>query len=157
LHFWRRQSYDFSDEKFMDKKELLEKTLDSELLRFLGIEIESISEEKVVLSMPVTPRVHQYIGIMNGGVSLVLAETAASIGAVMRSDLTRVAPVGIEINANHLRAVSRGKVTAQATSVYHGKTISVWQIEIKDERQRLICVSRCTIALRKGGAMIDKK
>jgi len=141
----------------MNKQELLEKTLDSELLRFLGVRIESISDDKTVLSMQVTPRVHQYIGIMNGGVSLVLAETAASIGAVMRSDLTRVAPVGIEINANHLRAVSRGKVTAAATSLYHGKTISVWQIEIKDERQRLVCISRCTIALRKGGAMIDKK
>jgi uncharacterized protein (TIGR00369 family) len=143
----------------MDKRELLEKTLDSELLRFLGIVAESVEPEKVVLSMQVTPRVHQYIGIMNGGVSLVLAETAASIGAVMRSDLARVAPVGIEINANHLRAVSKGKVTVEATSVYHGKTISVWQIEIKDERQRLVCISRCTIALRKGGAIdvIDKK
>ena len=141
----------------MDKGELLEKTLDSELLRFLGVAVESIEPEKVVLSMPVTPRVHQYIGIMNGGVSLLLAETAASIGAVMRSDLSKVAPVGIEINANHLRAASRGKVTVEATSVYHGKTISVWQIEIKDERQRLICVSRCTLALRKGGATIDKK
>jgi 1,4-dihydroxy-2-naphthoyl-CoA hydrolase len=144
--------------KFMDKKELLEKTVDSELLRFLGVRIESVEAEKVVLSMQVTPRVHQYIGIMNGGVSLLLAETAASIGAVMRSDLTRVAPVGIEINANHLRAASKGKVTVEASSLYHGKTLSVWQIEIKDERQRLVCVSRCTIALRKGGAgMTDKK
>lgn len=142
----------------MDKKELLEKTLDNELLRFLGIQIESVNEDKAVISMQVTPRVHQYIGIMNGGVSLLLAETAASIGAVLKSDLTKFAPVGIEINANHLRAVSRGKVTVEATSLYHGRTISVWQIEIKDERQRLICISRCTIALRKGGAiMTDKK
>ena len=142
----------------MDKRELLEKTLDSELLRFLGVEVESVEAERVVLSMTVGAHVLQYFGIMKGGVSLVLAETAASIGAVMRSDLSRVAPVGIEINANHLRAVSRGKVTVEANSVYHGKTISVWQIEIKDERQRLVCVSRCTIALRKGGAgLIDKK
>ena len=141
----------------MTKQELLEKTGRNELLQFLGVQIEVAEPDRAVLTMEVTPRVHQYVGIMNGGVSLVLAETAASIGAVMRSDLTRVAPVGIEINANHLRAVSRGKVTAAATSLYHGKTISVWQIEIKDERQRLVCISRCTIALRKGGAMIDKK
>jgi 1,4-dihydroxy-2-naphthoyl-CoA hydrolase len=141
----------------MDKKKLLEKTLESELLQFLGVRVESVADERVVLSMQVTPRLHQYIGIMNGGVSLVLAETAASIGAVMRSDLTKVAPVGIEINANHLRPVAKGRVTAEAASVYHGRTLSVWQIEIKDERQRLICVSRCTIALRKGGATIDKK
>lgn len=83
----------------IDKKELLAKTLDSELLRFLGIRIESVDENKIVVSMQVTPRVYRYIGIMNGGVSLLLAETAASIGAVMRSDLTIAAPVGIEINA----------------------------------------------------------
>lgn len=142
----------------MDKNELLDKTVNNELMRFLGVKIESVSDEKAVISMEVTPRVHQYIGIMNGGVSLLLSETAASIGVVMRSDLTKVAPVGIEINANHLRAVSKGKVTVEASSLYHGKTLSVWQIEIKDERQRLICISRCTIALRKGGAnLIDKK
>ncbi|MGI8555698.1 MAG: hotdog fold thioesterase [Pyrinomonadaceae bacterium] len=136
----------------IDKKELLEKITNNELFQFFGIQIEQASEDKAVISMEVTPRVHQYIGIMNGGVSLLLAETAASIGAVLKSDLTRVAPVGIEINANHLRSVSRGKVTVEATSVYHGKTVSVWQIEIKDERQRLLCVSRCTIALRRGAA-----
>ena len=102
--------------------------------------------------MPVTPRVHQYVGIMNGGVSLLLAETAASIGVVANCDLSKVTPVGIEINANHLRPVSKGRVTAEARAVYHGKTLSVWQIEIKDERERLICISRITIALKKGGA-----
>jgi 1,4-dihydroxy-2-naphthoyl-CoA hydrolase len=141
----------------IDKKELLELTVNSEILKFLEIKIESVTDEKAVISMPVTPRVHQYIGIMNGGVSLLLAETAASVGAVMRSDLSEVAPVGVEINANHLRPVSKGKVTAEASSLYYGKTLSVWQIEIKDERGRLVCISRCTIALRKGGAKIVKR
>jgi len=138
------------------KEEFLKKTTDSELFRMLGIQIELATEDKAIISMEVTSRVHQYIGIMNGGVSLLLAETAASIGAVLKSDLEKVAPVGIEINANHLRAVSKGKVTVEANSLYHGKTISVWQIEIKDERQRLLCISRCTIALRKGGAIPTK-
>ena len=136
----------------MTKDELLEKTANSELLRLLEIKIESVEAGKAVISMPVTPRVHQYIGIMNGGVSLLLAETAASIGVVANSDLSKVTPVGIEINANHLRPVSRGRVTAEARAVYHGKTLSVWQIEIKDERERLICISRITIALKKGSA-----
>ena len=140
----------------MTKEELLEQTASSELLRLLEIKIESVDAEKTVISMPVTPRVHQYIGIMNGGISLLLAETAASIGAVANTDLSRVTPVGIEINANHLRPVSRGRVTAEARAVYHGKTLSVWQIEIKDERERLVCLSRCTIALKKGGAFPDK-
>ena len=138
------------------KDEFLEKTANSELFRFFGIRIESASEDKAVISMEVTSRVHQYIGIMNGGVSLLLAETCASIGAVLKSDLEKCAPVGIEINANHLRSVSRGKVTVEAVPVYHGKTISVWQIEIKDERQRLLCVSRCTVALRRGGVITTK-
>lgn len=139
----------------MTKEELLENTANSELLRLLDIKIETVERGRAVISMPVTSRVHQYVGIMNGGVSLLLAETAASIGVVANSDLSKVTPVGIEINANHLRPVSKGIVTAEASAVYHGKTLSVWQIEIKDERKRLICISRITIALKKGGAFPD--
>ncbi|MCV5296551.1 PaaI family thioesterase, partial [Escherichia coli] len=80
---------------------------ENELMRFLGVNIVEASPERVVLTMEVTPKVHQYVGIMNGGVSLYLAETAASIGVVAAADLSRTTPVGIEINANHLRAVSR--------------------------------------------------
>jgi uncharacterized protein (TIGR00369 family) len=140
----------------MDSAEIIAGAAKSKLFRMLDIEIEKAEPGSVVLSMPVDDRVHQYIGIMNGGVSLLLAESAASIGAVISSDLSQVAPVGIEINANHLRPVSRGRVTAEATSVYHGKTLSVWQIEIKDRRGRLICVSRCTLALRKGAAQMPQ-
>ena len=122
----------------------------------LDIVVESAEPGRVVISMPVDERVHQYIGIMNGGVSLLLAESAASIGAVVSSDLSKVSPVGIEINANHLRSVSKGRVTAEANSVYHGRTLSVWQIEIKDDRGRMVCVSRCTLALRKGAAPVRK-
>lgn len=140
----------------MDHAEIIEGAAKSKLFRMLDIVIEEAEPGRVVLSMPVDERVHQYIGIMNGGISLLLAESAASIGAVISSDLSKVAPVGIEINANHLRAVSRGRVTAEANSVYHGKTISVWQIEIKDARGRLVCISRCTLSLRKGAARIPE-
>ncbi len=139
----------------MDHTDIIEGAAKSKLFQMLDIVIEHAEPGRVVLSMPVDERVHQYIGIMNGGISLLLAESAASIGAVISSDLSKVAPVGIEINANHLRPVSKGKVTAEATSVYHGKTLSVWQIEIKDGRRRLVCVSRCTLALRKGAAQIS--
>jgi 1,4-dihydroxy-2-naphthoyl-CoA hydrolase len=141
----------------MDHAEIIESAAKSKLFQMLDIVIEEAEPGRVVLSMPVDERVHQYIGIMNGGISLLLAESAASIGAVISSDLSKVAPVGIEINANHLRPVSRGRVTAEANSVYHGKTLSVWQIEIKDRRGRLVCVSRCTLALRKGAAQISEK
>ena len=141
----------------MDIAEIVAGAANSKLFRMLDITIEKAAADSVVLSMPVDDRVHQYIGIMNGGVSLLLAESAASIGAVVSSDLSKVAPVGIEINANHLRPVSRGTVTAEATPVYHGKTLSVWQVEIKDGRGRLVCISRCTLALRKGAAQFPEK
>ena len=141
----------------MDKDEIIAAASRSKLFELLDIVVDSAETGRVVLSMPVDERVHQYIGIMNGGVSLLLAESAASIGAVVSSDLTKVAPVGIEINANHLRSVSKGRVTAEANSVYHGKTLSVWQVEIRDDRGRLVCISRCTLALRKGAAQISGK
>jgi uncharacterized protein (TIGR00369 family) len=140
----------------MEISEILEKTRQSELLRIFDIEIERAEKGFVVLTMPVTPKVHQYIGIMNGGISLLLSETAASLGAVVSSDLTKVTPVGIEINANHLRAVSRGSLRVEAKNVYHGRTLSVWQVEITNDREKLVCVSRCTLSLKKGAAFPER-
>lgn len=140
----------------MEKSELIRLTAENELMRFLGVTVETAEPDRVVLSMEVTPKVHQYVGIMNGGVSLYLCETAASIGVVAGSDLSEVTPVGIEINANHLRAVSRGIIKAEATPLYSGRTMSVWNIEIRDSRQKLVCTSRCSILLRRGGAFPSK-
>jgi len=83
----------------MDQAELLKLTAENELLQFLGVEIEKATGDHVVLSMPVTPKVHQYLGIMNGGVSLFLAETAASIGVVAGQDLSQVSPLAAECAA----------------------------------------------------------
>jgi len=136
----------------MDKEELLRKTAENELLQFLGVKIETAEPNRVVLTMEVTPKVHQYMGIMNGGVSMFLAETAASVGVVAGQDLTKVTPVGIEINGNHLRAVSRGKITVEATPIYPGRTMSVWKIEITNDRGKLVCTSRITMLMRPGSA-----
>ena len=138
----------------MTKEELIKRTQENELIKFLGIKIESVEPERTILTMDVTQKAHQYIGIMNGGVSLFLCETAASIAAVAAADLTKFAPVGIEINANHLRAVSKGKLTVQAKPLYNGKSMSVWNVEITNERGKLICVSRCSILHRKGAAIV---
>jgi len=135
------------------KEELLDEVGENELLKFLGVRVELISAERVVLTMEVTPKVHQYIGIMNGGVSLLLSETAASTGAVAAADLTKFAPVGIEINANHLRAVSKGVLTVEAKPLYPGRTLNVWQVEITNDRGKLVCVSRCTILVQKRPAI----
>lgn len=133
----------------MDRSKLLKNVAANELMQFLGVKIVEASGERVVLTMEVTPKVHQYVGIMNGGISLYLAETAASIGVVAGADLTKVTPVGIEINANHLRAVSKGIITVEAEPLYPGRTMSVWSINITDERGKLICTSRLTMLIQK--------
>jgi 1,4-dihydroxy-2-naphthoyl-CoA hydrolase len=133
----------------MDKTELIEKTGQSELLQFLGVDIETAEPDRVVLKMEVTPKVHQYTGIMNGGVSMYLAETAASIGVVVGADLETVTPVGIEINGNHLRAVSRGVITVEAKPIYAGRTLSVWAIEITNDKGKLVCTARITVLMQK--------
>jgi len=100
----------------MDKTELIRESVENELLKFLGVRVESAAADRVVLTMEVTSRVHQYLGIMNGGVSLLLCETAASIGVVAGADLAKFAPVGIEINASHHRSVTKGSVTVVPVS-----------------------------------------
>ena len=133
--------------------EMMRSSSDRTVLKTLNITVESAEPERVLLSMPVTERVHQYTGLLHGGVSVVLAETAASIGAALNTDLARFTPVGVEINANHVRSVSSGRVTAEALPVYKGRQMTVWSIEIRDERERLISISRCTLVYKPGSAL----
>ena len=113
----------------------------------LGIEIEEASAARVVLSVEVGPRVHQPYGFLHGGVSALLSETCASFGAWFGAEEGRV-PLGIEINANHLRPVRDGRITAVGTPIRQGRSIAVWDTRIEDEAGNLVCVSRCTVALR---------
>lgn len=116
----------------------------------LDIEIVEMSDEKVVATMPVTKKHHQPFGVLHGGVSVVLAESVASVGAYLAAPDGFVA-MGIEINANHIRAVREGTVTAVATPVHRGRSTQVWQVEITGDNDKLICVSRCTLAIVKKG------
>ena len=97
--------------------------------------------------MPVDRRTQQPFGILHGGASVALAETVASLGAWMSVDRERFHAVGIEINANHLRGKADGTVRATATPIHRGTTTHVWSIEIVDEQGRMVCVSRCTLAI----------
>ena len=133
----------------MDKAELIKNTAENPLMQFLGVKIEKAEPDHVILTMEVTPKVHQYVGIMNGGVSLYLCETAASVGTVAGVDLTKFTPVGIEINANHLRAVSKGIITVDAKTVYPGRTLNVWQIDITNDKGKLVCTGRCSVLIQK--------
>ena len=113
----------------------------------LGIKVVELGEDRVVATMPVDGRTHQPFGILHGGASIALAETAASMGAAGRIDREHFTAVGQEINGNHLRALSEGVVTATAVPVHVGRSSQVWSIEIRDEARRLICIARCTIAI----------
>jgi 1,4-dihydroxy-2-naphthoyl-CoA hydrolase len=117
------------------------------LLEALGIELVEISMGKVVATMPVDERTRQPFGVLHGGASVALAETVASLGAYTLVDQEKEIVVGLEINANHIRSVRDGKVTAIGTILHRGKSTMVWDIKITDEQEQLVCVSRCTIAI----------
>jgi 1,4-dihydroxy-2-naphthoyl-CoA hydrolase len=117
------------------------------LLTTIGIEIVEKTKERVVARMPVCPKVHQPFGFLHGGASVALAETVASIAAWMNVDQATEIVMGIEINANHLRAKRDGVVTATATSLHIGRRTQVWDVRIADEAGRAVCVSRCTLAV----------
>jgi 1,4-dihydroxy-2-naphthoyl-CoA hydrolase len=113
----------------------------------LDIKLVQAEKDRVVATMPVGPNHRQQIGYLHGGVSVVLAESLASIGAVLNIDADRQMAFGLEINANHLRPKREGLLTGIATPITRGRTTHVWDIKITDENDKLICVSRCTIAI----------
>jgi 1,4-dihydroxy-2-naphthoyl-CoA hydrolase len=112
----------------------------------LDVEIVEATPERVVLRLPVTWKVHQPYGILHGGVSALLAESAASMGAALAAGPER-SVVGIELNASHLRSVRDGHLTAVATPIRAGRTIQVWAIHLHDDDDRAICEARCTMAV----------
>ena len=120
------------------------------LINTLEIEILEASPDKVVATMPVQPKVHQPFGLLHGGASVALAETIASIGAFLSVADQGMVAVGLEINANHLRGVRDGIVTTTATPIHKGRTTQVWSIEIKNEEGKMVCISRCTLAIIPG-------
>lgn len=113
----------------------------------LGITFDELTRERVVARMAVGPRVHQPFGLLHGGASVALAETVASVGAWLHVDQAREAAVGLEINANHVRGLREGTVIATGTPAHVGRSTQVWDVRIADEAGRLVCVSRCTIAV----------
>ncbi len=111
----------------------------------LDVEIIEAGPERVVMRLPVNWKVHQPYGILHGGVSALLAESAASFGAALAAEPGR-SVVGIELNASHLRSVRDGHLTAEATPVRVGRTIQVWRISLTDDDGRAICEARCTLS-----------
>jgi 1,4-dihydroxy-2-naphthoyl-CoA hydrolase len=117
------------------------------IMEAIGIEVTDISEERVVATMPVHGPTKQPFGVLHGGASVVLAETVASLGTYNLIDRENQLAMGLEINANHIRSKNEGLVTAVGTPLHRGRKIMVWDVRVTDEEGKLVCVSRCTVAV----------
>jgi 1,4-dihydroxy-2-naphthoyl-CoA hydrolase len=126
---------------------------DGTLIENLGILFTEIGDDFVCATMPVDTRTVQPYGLLHGGASVALAETLGSMGAAMCVDAAEYQVVGQEINANHVRAARSGLVTGTARAVHVGGRTHVWSIEIVNEAQKLVCISRITMAVIKRGAL----
>jgi 1,4-dihydroxy-2-naphthoyl-CoA hydrolase len=113
----------------------------------LGILLTEFGDDYLRGTMPVEARHHQPAGVLHGGASVVLAETLGSVAANYAVDRAKYYCVGQEINANHIRPVKAGLVTGTARALHLGSRSHVWGIELRDEQDRLTCVSRLTIAV----------
>jgi 1,4-dihydroxy-2-naphthoyl-CoA hydrolase len=113
----------------------------------LGMEYTEIGEDYLIGRMPVDHRTHQPLGLLHGGASVALAETLGSVGATMFLDLDKQYCVGLEINANHVKAVRSGYVYGKATALHVGRKTQVWEIRITSESGGLVCISRITMAV----------
>lgn len=116
---------------------------------YIGIELMEVGADYLKARMPVDHRTKQPYGLLHGGASCVLAETIGSIASSLVIDQERFISVGLEINANHVRSAREGFVTGTATPLHLGSTTHVWDIKIKDEKDKLVCVSRHTVAILK--------
>jgi len=117
------------------------------MVKHLGIEITEVGDNFLRGTMPVDQRTIQPMGILHGGASLALAETLGSFAANFVIDPAKKYCVGLDINANHIRSAKNGKVTGTATPLHVGSSTQVWSIEIKDDHDRLVCISRLTMAV----------
>jgi 1,4-dihydroxy-2-naphthoyl-CoA hydrolase len=121
--------------------------LKNTMAEHIGIEITEVGEDFIKARMPIDHRTRQPYGLLHGGASVAFAETLGSLGAAFVIDRERHNAVGLEINANHVRGVREGFVTGIARPLHIGKTTHVWEIRITDERDKLVCVSRITVAI----------
>lgn len=123
---------------------------------FLGMQWTEIGEDYLRLTMPVNERTTQVYGILHGGASCTLAETVGSVASALVIDQDKFFCVGLEINANHLRSVRQGFVIGTATPLHLGRTTHVWDIKIHDEMQKLVCISRHTVAIIPNNGIMPK-
>ena len=138
MSIWLNKSLHLEEIKDISKNTMAE---------HIGIELTEIGENYIKGRMPVDHRTQQPYGLLHGGASVALAETLGSIASAFIIDQSKFFCVGLEINANHIRSVKEGFVYATAISLHIGRTTHVWDIKIHDEHEKLVCVSRLTVAI----------
>ncbi|HOX71160.1 MAG: hotdog fold thioesterase [Dokdonella sp.] len=117
------------------------------LVEYLDMRVTEIGEDFVRGTMPVDARTKQPFGLLHGGASVALAESLGSLAANLVLDSSTEMAVGLDINANHVRAATSGRVTGTARPLHLGRSTQVWEIRIEDESARLVCISRLTMAV----------
>lgn len=118
------------------------------MIENVGIKITEIGDDYIKATMPVNEKTIQSYGILHGGASVVLAETLGSYASILCVDFPKYKSVGLDINANHVRSVPKGgMVTATARPLHLGRSTHVWDIQLVDEKERLVCISRLTMAI----------
>ena len=119
------------------------------LIDHLSIEFSEIGVDYLSATMPVGPKVHQPVGYLHGGASIVLAETLGSMASHLLIDPKQFNVFGLEINANHIRSIKEGWVKGTARPIHIGSKTHIWDIRIEDDKNKLICIVRLTIMLVK--------
>lgn len=138
--------------------EFLQKTRAAHMARHVGIEFIEIGEDVLKARMPVDERTTQPFGILHGGASCVLSETLGSVAAWMTIDPDQYRAVGLEINANHIRAVTQGFVIGECRPLHTGRRTQVWQTDITEEATgKRVCISRITVAVIEQGTLSAQK
>jgi len=138
MRIWFKKDLVIEDCQYLEKDTMGE---------YLGIEWMEIGDDFIKARMPVDHRTKQPYGLLHGGASCVLSETVGSIASAMVVDHSKFICVGLEINANHVRSAREGYVTGVASPLHLGSNTHVWDIRIYDEIQKLVCVSRLTVAV----------
>jgi len=140
----------FIDEDLRIRFEKILSLKDKTMGDAMGIMYEKISKDELIATMPVNENTIQPMGILHGGASVALAETLSSVGAWLNADEEKQIAVGLEINANHIRPVPMGQtVTGIAKPLHRGAQTQVWETRIMNQADKLVCISRCTIAILK--------
>lgn len=128
--------------------EQIEALFKNTMMETLGIRCVELGEDYIVATMPVDKRTHQPMGLLHGGASAALIESIGSMGSVLLIDIEKEAPVGLEINANHIGGMKSGTVKAIGKIIHAGRRTHVWQVDLFDEAQeKLICTGRLTVMI----------